>query len=72
MPNPLSEFSYDHDPLWLPQATQPLSDDLTDLCPGCSALLEPCLGWYTREDGSNGSYEGVRCPTGCNLEEFYD
>ena len=40
--------------------------DPDDLCPGCGSRLEHCIGWNMEQD-----YEGVRCPQGCNLEEFY-
>lgn len=51
----------------LPDSTQPLSEDLTDLCLGCGGVLEYVVGWQDEQ-----SYEGVRCPNNCPLEEWYD
>lgn len=57
---------YDHDPLWLPPPTRPLSEDQSDLCPLCGSDLEHCVGFEGEED-----YEGVRCPKHCNLADYY-
>ena len=54
----------------LPEPTQPLSEDLTDLCPGCGGLLEHVVGWYKNWDGEH-DFDGVRCPNHCVLEDFY-
>lgn len=50
----------------LPQPTHPLSEDQTDLCPLCGADLIYCLGWNGED-----SYEGVRCPSHCDLWDYY-
>ena len=49
----------------MPEPTQPLSEDLTDICPGCGGTLIHCVGWSGEQD-----YEAVRCPNQCNLEEL--
>ena len=49
-----------------------VSENELDLCPMCQAKLIPKPGFYTDEEGNEQDYDGVVCPTGCDLWGFYE